>query len=142
MKEILFKAKRKDNGEWIEGLPFYSLCAGLKVIVSIVPFAEVPRGEDVGKKFCDTWGMKEIDEETLSPYIGIKDKNGNKIFEGDTVMCTFEDEEEEFPPEFLTVYYDDKAATFLCRSNCATHPVECDCLPQGEIVGNIHNKED
>lgn len=142
MKEILFKAKRKDNGEWVEGLPFYSLGAGLKVVVSIVPFAEVPRGEDVGKKFGDTWEMQEINEETLSPYIGIKDKNGNKIFEGDTVMNTFEDEEEDFPPEFLTVYYDDKMCSFLARSNCATHPVECDCLPQGEIVGNIHNKED
>ena len=65
MKDFLFKAKRKDNGEWIEGLPFYGLSAGLKVYAAIIPFAEVPRGDDAGKKYSDTWEMQEVDEDTI-----------------------------------------------------------------------------
>ena len=65
MKDFLFRAKRKDNGEFIEGLPFYGLSAGLKVNVSIIPFAKVPTGEDVGKFFSDTWEMQEVEEDTI-----------------------------------------------------------------------------
>ena len=46
-------------------MPFYGLSVGLKVNVSIIPFAEVPTGEDAGKKFSDTWEMQEIEEDTL-----------------------------------------------------------------------------
>lgn len=141
MKDFLFKAKRKDNGEWIEGLPFYGLSAGLKVYAAIIPFAEVPSGDDAGKKYSDIWLRAEVEESTFSRYIGTCDKTGRKIFEGDVVKMTFEEDGEDWSPEYLTVYYDEKLCAFLCRSDCATHPVECDVLYQGEIVGNIHDEK-
>ncbi len=65
MKDFLFRAKRKDNGEYIEGLPYYGLEGHLKVYAAIIPFGEVPTGEDQGKKFSDTWEMQEVEEDTL-----------------------------------------------------------------------------
>ena len=66
MKDFLFRAKRKDNGEYIEGLPFYGLTAGLNVHVSIIPYGEVVKmGEKTGQKFSDLWEMKEVEEDTL-----------------------------------------------------------------------------
>lgn len=65
MKDFLFRAKRKDNGEYIEGLPFYGLGAGLKVYAAIIPFGELISGEDTGKKFSDHTSMKEVEEDSI-----------------------------------------------------------------------------
>lgn len=63
--KYLFRAKRKDNGEYIEGLPFYGVSAWLKVCVNIVPYGVMHTGEDKGKKFSDTWEMQEVEEDTI-----------------------------------------------------------------------------
>ena len=64
--KYLFRAKRKDNGEYIEGLPYYGLTAGLNVRASIIPYGEVVKmGEPTGQMFSDLWEMKEVEEDTI-----------------------------------------------------------------------------
>lgn len=76
MREILFKGKRIDNGEWIEG--YYCPCV----------FGRFPcRPAIIIKEDMDNghWHPEEIIPSTIGQYTGLTDKNGKKIFEGDVV---------------------------------------------------------
>lgn len=72
-REILFKAKRIDNGEWVEG--YYAYCRKRHYILPVLNKAI---GFDERE---DEW--VEIDPETLCEYTGLMDKDGRKIWEND-----------------------------------------------------------
>lgn len=83
MRENLFKAKRKDNGEWIEGsLIDLDIDSGYCYIVPPYKKASI-----LPINFLITDRMKLVDPETLCQFAGRCDKNGNKIWKNDILMC-------------------------------------------------------
>lgn len=69
MREHLFRAKRADNGEWIEGDLVHSKTTSRGVITEIYTLDF----------------RHEVLPETVGEYTGRKDLKGRKVFEGDIV---------------------------------------------------------
>ena len=103
MREILFKAKRLDNGEWVEG--YY--CSKAKTTFC---FKEDYEKNPISTHYyilveaMTDWGLPnrfslvEINPDTLCQYTGLSDKNSVKIWENDIIKAILD----EYFPEDIT----------------------------------------
>lgn len=85
MREILFKAKRIDNGEWIEG-NLIDLDSDSGYCYIVAPYR---KASTLPINFLITGRMELVDSKTICQFTGLCDKNGNKIWENDIIKYHF-----------------------------------------------------
>lgn len=128
MREILFRGKRLDNGEWVVGNLF------------------IPDREDTPTQICIGTNVVrityDVDPETVGQYIGCWDKNDKKIFEGDVIersllypmkeRCVIEYDGASF------IYSTPKDYRLDVGDGIDDHEygIDVSCY---EIIGNIHD---
>lgn len=125
MREILFRGKRQDNSEWVEGVPIKNH------IGTFICFDENPH-------YCHQYGYMEIDKiiqvvpETVCQLAGLTDKNGVKIWENDILRMFYEDGETDIG----TIRYTDECVRFqYYEANLIGYGIDITC--HMEVIGNI-----
>ena len=129
MREILFRAKRIDNGGWVEGNFYESKISGCYILTPRIK-ARKKDGVIIG----DTFDVYKIDPETISRYTGLKDKNGNRIWENDIIKHEVSDTigtVKWYQEDYVGWCVDD----FMIDEQQFTDEMWGEC----EVIGNIYD---
>lgn len=124
MREILFRGKRTDNGEWVKG----SLLPFKKPLILTIRSREDSLGNP--EVFIN---RIEVVVETVGQYTGLIDKNGQKIFEGDIISCYSPSGQNDFRNKIIRW-----SETFLSWM-AENEPLYGDKHQIYEVIGNIHD---
>ena len=133
MREIIFRGKRKDDGEWVSGHNI--LKTNNEGGVYIVPTGQGLTGLAFDGSSLNVMMIpfNEVASETVGQFTGLTDKNGKQIFEGDIVKGRDRLEKN------LEVYgyIDHKNGSFVIVGDIMTHYRWLDY--EVEVIGNIHD---
>lgn len=124
MREILFKAKRIDNGEWVEGYyqKKYDFLGNEEHLIFHADSYTV-------------WEYAEIDPETLCQFTGLCDKNGKRIWENNVVWLVYNDEE-----HIYQIVWDNSELDFKATNGEENYGSNFEyllCCDEIEVIGNI-----
>ena len=141
MREILFRGKRLDNGEWV-----YGAVANFRSIANEIYTAIMPKVDDENSMM----ELKSVDPSTFGQYTGLKDKNGKRVFEGDILHIAkiadglggYYNPPLDYPVN-VVVKWDLCAWMWetLCEDKRYISFPDAWCHYECEVIGNIHDNK-
>lgn len=116
MREIKFRGKRVDSGEWVYG--YYLIAAGMT--------------------FISCFGERQpihVDRKTVGQYTGKSDKNGREICEGDLLF------DPDYDDDLIIVVWNNDELCYYAKyvNNSGSDPLNHYYTDGLEIIGNIHD---
>ncbi len=136
MREIKFRAKRLDNGEWANGSGLL-VADDFCVIDADTEMYEDEKYEWAGATHFFRIAGAKCDKETICQFTGLKDKNGKEIYEDD--ILSFRGMEKHK----IVVRFVRGVFAFLWNDN-----LDDECVTQApthewaEVIGNVYDNED
>ena len=135
IREVIFRGKRADNGEWIEGSLLGIDWCDKPSTYSIAPNTPVSV-------------FYSVIPETVGQYTGLTDKNGVRIFEGDILKSTIkiidcDDEEFSISPydrEDIGIVEWRKDGFMIAHKSGTWARSFYGC--ENYVIGNIHDNPD
>lgn len=119
IREVIFRGKSLDNGEWVHG--------DLQQWLDAVYISSDNKG----------WYSKTnylVNAVTVGQFTGLTDKNGTKIFEGDIIKRKWNG-----GLSFYKIVFDDELGAFVgktAKGGFTIFDYDAVCL---EVIGNIHD---
>lgn len=131
MREILFRGKRKDNGEWVEG---YYVKAEHHWHKHGIHEDWIVCGASANGGWFAIHDRRAVDPYTLGQYTGLTDKNNERVFEGDIIR----DEDGDIYAVFYYEFYASYCAKRIAESSALFGLQDFD-IYHTEVIGNIHD---
>ena len=122
MREIKFRGKNIETGEWLYGN------------------LQVPKKEGVGYYMWDKEKFqREVDPETIGEFTSLKDRNGNDIYEGDIISFDY-GVGEPVSEDLIEVRFVRGVFAFLWNGDLDDEcPVSSPTREWANVIGNIHD---
>lgn len=125
MREILFRGKRLDNGEWVEGAYLNDRDGAFYICPAA---SDITYGDNGNRRRIGCW--YKVDPDTVGECTGLPDMQGVKIFEGDVVTMA---------EEYGKIEYSETEAMFQVVFDTWYTDFDHYFGTDFEVIGNIHD---
>lgn len=124
MRDIEFRGKRTDDGEWVYGVPAKDGRGEMVMVENIFECEEYN---------CRGANCLYVDENTVGQYIGLTDRNGINIFEGDIVKRVWFGK-----MSIYQIVYDNDLTSFIGQAGVRFTTFDYGST-EFEVIGNIYD---